>query len=254
MHEPIRYEGPIWEGTRPSEELHQLLGLEDRILELRHGEAGWSCVLGVPHHAGPGVDQIAKSRPEGGRVADENAVIYALAAYSALAEADLPCRLVVALHATDHDPNKDGESAYCQALFAEPAAELLVECHGAGFGAPHPLEITAGRNPNSQPLRFAGHLAQALDTDGWVASQIEPGLREGRRVDRRGDPGAESDLKFPALRTASLWEAGQRGMQALHLEATPRFRTYGVQGLALTPDGARLGGALATAILKTLRP
>jgi hypothetical protein len=234
-----------------------LLGLRDEIIELPAASRAADCVLAIPHHAGPGVSHIAQQRPEGRRVADENAVLYALAAHAALDRAGVSSRVVVAAHATDHDPNKDVRSPYCRALFGGPAPALLVECHGASRRAPHALEVSAGTNPGADPLRFGRRLAHAYEAgesaaDELLAAQLSPGGRAARVFDGEGNAARESRLRFPALRTASLEAARERGIAALHLEATPRFRTLGVEGLALPADGARLGAALAKAIVATL--
>lgn len=250
----VSYEGPIWEGPRPVSQLARELCRRDRLVELRSSPGEPDCLLAVPHHAGPGIDQIAERRPEGGRVADENAVLYALAAYSSLAGTGLRVRLVVAVCATDHDPNKDIDSPYCQALFGDERPRLLVECHGAGWGAPHELEVSAGGNTRTDPLGFGRRLARALGRADYVAAQVAPGSAAGRLLDGRGRDVRASRLKFPALRTTSLREAGRRGMAAIHLEARPRFRTFGVRGLELPRPGAELGTALAGAIRTTLRP
>ncbi len=247
----IDYDGPLWREREPAPELAALLRERDALIELSAAGGGPGVVLGVPHHAGPGVDEIAERRPEGGRVADENAVMYALAGFAALRERGAACRLVVAAHASDHDPNKHPERPYCQRALSS-GAELLLECHGAGFPAPHPLEVSAGRNARAEPLRFGRLLSGALGAGLALAAQARPGERAARRFEGGAPLDGEVELKFPALKTRSLAEADARGLAALHLEATPRFRTFGVQGMRLTDDGARLGRALAEAVVAYL--
>ncbi|MEM7413001.1 MAG: hypothetical protein AAF430_22405 [Myxococcota bacterium] len=206
--------------------------------------------LGVPHHAPIGVERIALERPEGSRIADENAVLYALVCLEALLAAGVQARLAVASQARDHDPNKDPRSVYCQALWHQPAA-LLVECHGAGSHAPHELELSAGANRRSDPLGFGQRLAEALGPGFHLAAQSEPGVRHGWILDA-DQRAAPTQLRYPALRTRSLEAAAERGMAAFHLEAKLRFRSAGPRLGVPTPSGRRLGLALASAIRQQL--
>lgn len=251
MSQPVLYQGALFEGARPAHALSELLHGRDLILELGDARHTASCVLGVPHHAGPGVDKIAEQHEDGGRVADENAVLYALAAHEALRRRGVSSCVVVAVHATDHDPNKHAESPYCRALL-EGAPRLLIECHGSGWATPHPVEISAGVNHASEPLAFGRRVAAELGESGWVAAQCRPGEREGHVLAADGGLVRESALKFPALRTTSLQCAAERGIPSIHVEAMPRFRTFGVTGLSLPDDGAALGLALAGAVVETL--
>jgi hypothetical protein len=241
-----RYEGEVWNEERPAAGLARLLARRDALVELRSGTEAADIVIGVPHHAAIGVSRIAERRPRGGRVADENAVLYALAAFDTLRGLGVSCRLLVAAHATDHDPNKRADSPYCRRALAEPAPRLLIECHGAGRRAPHDLEISAGRNGRAEPLRFGRLLARELGPGYALAVQVEPGTRTAMILGTSG-AGAPGTLRFPALRTRSLSEAAARGVAALHLEAKPRFRSRGDGSDALTPPGARLGRSLGAA-------
>lgn len=246
------YDGPLLQGDRPHADLLALLDARDTLVEV--GGAARPCVvLGVPHHAALGIDRIAERRPEGGRVADENAVLYALVAHQRLVALGIGVRLLVAAHATDHDPNKLPTSPYCRRVLAS-RARLLVECHGAGRRAPHDLELTAGRNRLADPRRFARSLARALGPGFHVAAQSVPGGRAALLMDARGAGSGAAVLRFPALRTRSLSAVGERGMAALHLEAKPRFRSRGDGSPALTPSGRRLGRALAEAVAHYLEP
>lgn len=221
----------------------------DRLLQV--GEVARPAVLlGVPHHAPVGVERIATARPEGGRVADENAVLYALVCYDALRRRGVGCRLLVACQALDHDPNKDEESPYCRAVLeAEP--RLLLECHGAGPRAPHDLEVTAGRNAHARPLPFGRRLAAALGPGFAVAAQARAGTRSALLLDAAGRETPVA-LRFPALRTRSLAALGRRGLAALHVEAKPRFRSAGPRRDVPTASGQRLGRALAAALAPSL--
>jgi hypothetical protein len=236
------YSGPIWRAGGIARELDEALAHPDRLVVLERG-ARPDVVLGVPHHAPVGVDRIALERPQGSRIADENAVLYALVCFSALEERGVGCRLVIASQARDHDPNKDGASPYCRTALAE-RPRILVECHGAGARAPHDLELSAGGNRLGDPLPLGRGLASALGVGFHVAAQTRPGTAHALLVDADGRE-SPTVLRFPALRTRSLLEAGARGIAALHLEAKLRFRSAGPRIGAPTPSGARLGRALA---------
>src|SRR5262249_18806186 len=174
---------------------------------------------------------------------DENAVLYALVCFSALERLAIGCRLVVASQARDHDPNKDEASPYCRAVLAH-RARILVECHGAGARAPHDLELSAGCNDRADPLATGRALAAALGAGFHVAAQTRPGTAQALLLDSRGSE-SPTVLRFPALRTRSLLEAGARGIAGLHLEAKLRFRSAGPRNGSPTPSGERLGRALA---------
>ena len=240
-----RYEGPLFDGERTHPALLSLLDARDTLVEIESGHQP-EVALGVPHHAAVGVDRIAENRPEGGRVADENAVLYALVCFDGLARSGTSVRLIVAAHATDHDPNKRSDSLYCEHALAGPKLRLLIECHGASHRAPHDLELSAGRNERAEPLRFGRLLARALGEGFDLAAQTAPGSREALLLDARGEAGV-SVLRFPALRTESLVTAASRGVAALHLEAKPRFRSRGENGASLSDAGRKLGHSLAAA-------
>jgi hypothetical protein len=238
----LRYTGPIWRASGIAHELEEALARPDHLVVLQHG-ARRDVVLGVPHHAPVGVERIALERPQGSRIADENAVLYALVCFTALERHGVGCRMVVASQARDHDPNKDGASPYCRAALSE-RARVLVECHGAGTHAPHDLELSAGRNRCADPLGVGRGLAQALGVGFHVAAQTRPGTTQALLLDARGSE-SPTVLRFPALHTRSLLEAGQRGIAALHLEAKLRFRSAGPRNGIPTKSGERLGLALA---------
>jgi hypothetical protein len=246
------YTGAPLRDARPTPELACLLARSDSLIEIARGATPAAVVIGVPHHAGPGVDWIAERRPEGRRVADENAALYALVCLSELDEQELPCRLVVAAHATDHDPNKIADSPYCERLFAECGARLVLECHASGPDAPHGLELTAGRNRRARPLPFARLLIRALGAGHRVAAQAQAGSDAAVVLEPDGQA-SEGRLRYPALQTRSLVEADRRGLPALHLEATPHFRTRADGSPALPDAGVHLGRCLARAIADHLR-
>ena len=245
--ETIRHEGPLFEGRRTAPALSALLRRRDTLVELpaRNQPRVW---ITVPHHAAPGVDRIAERRPQGGRVADENAVLYALVCLEALRARGIDAALLVAAHATDHDPNKSESSPYCQRVLASAPGTLLLECHGASARAPHDLEISAGRNPWVDPVAFTRTLVGAIGPGFHAAAQLEAGGRAALVMSGEDLAGAASVLRFPALRTRSLAAAGEVGIAALHGEAKPRFRQRSPLAPALTAAGRALGLGRAAAI------
>jgi hypothetical protein len=243
----ILHAGPIFDGARTAPALTALLLRRDTLIELPC-RAEPRVLLTVPHHAAPGIDRIAERRPEGGRVADENAVLYALVCLEALRARGVAAALVIAAHATDHDPNKSEGSPYCQRVLRGVPGTLLVECHGASLRAPHDLEISDGRNPHVDPVRFTQALVRALGPGFHAAAQIAPGNRAALVLGAEHPHGAPTALRFPALRTSSLSAAGAVGIAALHVEAKPRFRQRSPFAADLTAAGRALGLALASAI------
>jgi hypothetical protein len=242
------YTGPIWSAGRIARELDDALAQPNQLIVLGRG-ARADVVLGVPHHAPIGVERIALERPRGSRIADENAVLYALVCFSALEQHGVACRLVVASQARDHDPNKDGASPYCRAALSD-GTRVLVECHGAGARAPHDLELSAGRNRLAEPLAVGRQLAAALGAGFPVAAQTRPGSAHALLVDAQGSE-SSTMLRFPALRTGSLLAADARGIAGLHLEAKLRFRSAGPRNGTPTKSGERLGRALALVLARS---
>lgn len=222
----LTYTGELWDGPALQPVLWELLLQKDLLLEFATGQPPYQVVLGAPHHAAAGVDQIAENwyqpkKGKTGRSADENTGLTALVVFSACRERDIPARLVVAAHPTDHDPNKTRHSPYWQSMLegARPAPArspyLLFELHGAGKRRAHDLELSAGRNAISQPLAFGAALAERLPVEWKLAVQSRPGTRQGRLF----HPGPQPvRLDNPALETTILEDAGQLGIPALHLE------------------------------------
>ena len=245
--ELIRHEGPLFDGPRTAPALAQLLRRRDTLIELP-SDGPPRALLTVPHHAAPGVERIAERRPQGGRVADENAVLYALVALEALRARGIPAALLVAAHATDHDPNKSETSPYCRHVLASAPRTILVECHGASLRAPHDLEVSAGRNRWSDPLAFTRSLVASMGPGYHAAAQLRPGERGALVLGGRHPEGHPSVLRFPALRTRSLSAAGEAGIAAFHVEAKPRFRHRSPFATDVTAAGRALGTGIAAAI------
>jgi hypothetical protein len=225
----VQYTGEIFTGEMGFQpELMALLRQVDLLLEMDlPAGAGLPWVaVGVPHHAPAGVSRIAEDweRLPGkfGRVSDENAGLSALLITQALHEAGLPCRLIIAAHASDHDPNKNSASPYFERLFAAPLPGLLLEIHGSNGSRESELEISGGSNPLSAALPFG----QAVAARGawWTAAQLSPGVKAARAF--KGSQTRETVLKLPALKTTSLVRAGELGIPAFHLELKPVFRDF----------------------------
>jgi hypothetical protein len=224
----ITYRGQVWDGAAVAPQLWQLLLETDLLIELTAGTPPYRVILGVPHHAAPGVDQIADHwtapkavRP--GRPADETTGLTGLALLQALFQAGIAARLVIAVHALDNDPNKSPTSAYWRSVFNETtlaqaageAAPLLFELHGAGRKRKYDLELSAGRNPVSQPLVFGTELARRLPHEWQMAVQTHPGSKAGQLFHPNHHT---TELENPALGTGTLTHAGVLGIPALHLE------------------------------------
>lgn len=250
--EIIQFQGNIWSENVVQPELWSLLLEKDRLIVIDSGQPPYPVVLGVPHHAGPGVNLIAEKwinpkngRP--GRPADEVTGLMGLAVFRALKEQGLPCRLVIAAHPTENDPNKTPGSPYWQEVF-NPSLKpgLLFELHGAAERRRHSLELSAGMNPMADPLQFGQQLAARLDSGWLLAVQRGPGTREALVYHDRG--WSEGLLQNPALETPSLLHAGQVGIPALHLEMKPLFRKISGRfsaTVSLSPAGWALARALA---------
>ena len=234
-----------------SHNLSLLLQSQDTILTLRTGKPPYRAVLGVPHQAPIGQERIAESTDLGrkapGRPSDENAASYALVAFDAMRDRQIPCKLVIACHFTSHDPNKVLDSPYCQEIFAE-TSQLLVECHGAGNSSPHDIEMSSGINRQLKAADYGSRLASRLDYRYSVAAQVAGGTSRAKAFLR--DQEEEVKLRLPALKTTSLKAADSRGIPALHLEAKPRFRIRKGDPNSVSDDGKNLGKALASIIIE----
>jgi hypothetical protein len=248
----LEYTGELWHEGDLHPALVNLITSRDLLIEIVSGDSPLQVTVGVPHQAAVGVTDIADEwwdpkRQKQGRESDEAAALFALAAFASLRDQGMPCELVIAAHATDHDPNKALDSPYCQRIFAR-SSRLLFECHGASKNRPNDLEVTAGSNPLAHPALFGRLLAQALAWRYNVAAQTRPGIHAATVfVDERKEE--QGKLTLPALNTDSLRQAATKQMHALHLEAKPVFRICEDKPNTLTEDGKVLGQAIATAII-----
>lgn len=220
------YTGALWQDSAVAAELWDLLLQPDLLIEITQGKPPFAVTIGVPHHAGPGVERIAETWPNPktsslGRTADENTALPGLVLFSALGEKGIPCKLVIAAHPTDHDPNKTPESPYWQAVFGD-APGLLFELHGAARHRRCALELSAGMNNIAAPLIFGKALAYFYHGEGVLACQDRPGSRDAYLYHHQVQ--SSGRLQNPALETDSLAYAGRLGIPALHLEMKPVFR------------------------------
>lgn len=221
------YTGELWQNAEVHPDLRALLLREDLLIEITAGEAPYRVLYGVPHHAARGVERIARrwSNPktgQPGRAADESAGFAALLFFEALRKRGFSCKLVIAAHPTDHDPNKTPGCPYWQRVFAPPFPSLLFELHGAANHRRHALELSAGSNTAADPLLFGKVLSYFYNSEEILAYQSRSGGKEAVLV--KGKHATCGRLQNPALETHSLAHAGTLGIPALHLEMTPAFR------------------------------
>lgn len=239
----------------PHPALQTLLAAVDHLIILRHGQPPYEVVLGVPHHVPSGIWRICERRYDeqghlNDRRGDDNVASYALVAFSRLAGQGVPCKLVIMAHPTTQDPNKVLNSPYCREIFREET-KLLFECHASSGQRLLDLELSAGGNPLTRTLTFGQILAERLRYSYSLGVQTVAGHNQALIFHPGGRPAAGL-LQLPALKTTSLREAGQRGIEALHLEAKPLFRVAPYSLHAVSPDGLILGRALAEATLRYL--
>lgn len=249
----VQYNGDIWNSDQPVPELAELLADKDCLISLAYSGPPYQVTFGVPHQAVIGAKQICEHRLDednrpNPRDADENAALFALAAFSALKEAGIPSKLVIMAHATGHDPNKVPESPYCQAALGDET-RLLFECHGSGVSRRLPLELSAGSNHLARTLLFGRALACALGHRFAVGVQKRAEKREA--IILRPDGVCErGSLELAAKQTTSLIEAERQEIPALHLEAKPVFRKSPDLSSRLTPEGVLLGRAIASSVVQ----
>lgn len=223
---------------------------QDRLIRITNGQPPFEVILGVPHHAANGVSRIAEHSAQP-RNSDENAAMYALAAFTHLQRHHISCKIVIAAHATDHDPNKEPWSPYCQQVFSEPA-RMLVECHGSSQNHRNDIEVSAGSNKLANPKAFGELLAVALDRRYRIAVQEIPGKSSALIFGAGAEVPRSGQLRLPALETYSLRRAAELKVQAIHIEAKPRFRKSGYGSNRATQEGLELGLALGRTIAEYL--
>lgn len=229
-----------------SHNLNNLLRLHNALLIIKNGSPPYKVVIGVPHQAEIGISRIAESwsNPSGGmgRDSDENAASFALVAFSHLHNQSFSCKLVIACHFTDHDPNKDINSPYCREIFNETSM-LLMECHGAGEGRRRDIEISSGSNNLIAAVDFGRKLAEATKYQYKIAAQLKGGSSKAKTILKNQE--IDSRLSLPALKTRSLAFADELGIPALHIEAKPQFRISKIKDESVSADGFELGRSMA---------
>lgn len=252
----INYKGEIGvlKYKKPDPELLGFLTDKDCLLVLRHCEPPYKVVLGVPHQAAIGQERICEKRKDKNgrpdpRDSDENAASYALVAFAALREHDVPCKLVIMAHSTTKDPNKDSDTPYWEEIFQNDT-KLLFECHGLGEDKKLDLELSAGPNDTTDTKKYGQLLDSALNNLCDLGVQKEAGKKDAIIYRKDGTKDLKGELQKPGTETGSLKEAQKRKLPSLHLEAKPRFRIPEDKSNTVTPDGLILGQALAQVIIK----
>ncbi len=247
--------GYLWDDPDrvPYATLRALLAAKDQLIVLRHGRPPYQVVLGVPHHVPGGTRRICEHRYDAygnvnDRKGDDNVASFALVAFSRLTVNSIPSKLVIMAHATTHDPNKMLNSPYCREIFQDEM-RLLFECHASSGRRLLDLELSAGSNPLTQTMRFGQMLVSALDQRYVLGVQTVSRSSRALIFQPGGMP-VEGTLQLPATKTTSLSEAGNRGIEALHLEAKPAFRVNKAALNAVSPHGLRLGRAIAETIVQ----
>jgi len=248
-----RYFDDIWQLKDVQPSLLEALVSKDCLIEINNGQPPYAVVIGVPHQAAVGVNRISDDRANNqgsrGRDSDEGAAFYALVAFTSLRDRGVPCKLVIASHDTQYDPNKDASSSYWRAIFSDEM-QLLFECHGARDGRKADLEISVGQNDLGKPLEFGRILARALEFRFSLIAQAEVGAQKGILINR--DKEIEAEIENPANKTNSLIESGKRKIPAIHLEARPPFRIPPDRTNTVTPEGLILGRAIAKSLIEYL--
>ncbi|HQI25302.1 MAG TPA: hypothetical protein PLV15_10690 [Smithella sp.] len=248
-----KYEGAIFDNGQITKELMDLLNSRNILIEIQSDiqspNDSRPVVIGVPHHAAIGQEKIAEEAQE--RPSDEAAAYYALSVFNYL-KSCVPCKLVIAAHSTDHNPNKQNDSPYFNSIF-ELNPRLLFECHGAGSTRKHDLELSSGIALCSDIRRFGLRFSRRL-LDGIVfACQVIPGEKmKSCILYEKGKAEKAGELVFPALGTLSLVMAKCKNIPAFHLEARPSFRFDEANPGRLTQQGEWLGKTIAQMILEYL--
>ncbi len=245
--------GQLWQIPErvPHPALSALLTSKDQLIVLRHGQPPYKVVFGVPHQTAMGTWRICENRVDvhgniKDRKGDDNVVSFALVAFSRLRDVNVSCKMVIMAHSTTHDPNKIGDSPYCQAIFNEPT-KLLLECHACSSKRYLDLELSAGKNPLTPTVKFGRVLGLALAYRYKLGLQSEVGTSQAIVLQPDGSE-VSGKLQLPATKTTSLTVAGKRGIPALHLEAKPFLRIPKDLTNTVSPHGLILGRAIAETI------
>ncbi len=225
-------------------ELYKALLSKDCLIEISSSIQPYDVVIGVPHQTAIGIGYIAENNHK--RVSDEGAAFYALVIFTTLANLGIPNKIVIAAHDTQYDPNKEPNSSYWKAIFFDKM-RLLLECHGSK-DREIDLEVSSGTNSLGKPSVFGHILAKELNYQYSLIAQENAKSNEGMQIEISEDK--PTKLKYAALSTKSLTEAGDRCIPAFHIEATPKFRIPENKSNNLTTDGLILGQAIGNALSK----
>lgn len=247
--ETIHYSGAIWKGDAVHPDLWKLLQQRNCLIELVTGQPPYRVTLGVPHHAGQSEDRIMQAwiNPrdgQPGRPADKHAGLIGLAVFRALHDLGSSCKLVIAAHPIDHDPNKTPGSPYWNNVFSEPLPQFLLELHGAAKHRRHDLELSAGRNRLADPQTAGKRLAFSLADELWILAVQEQADTAQAQLYRKRQH-TRGKLQNPALETLSLVRAGELGIPAYHLEMKSHFRKPSRSTAQPNEEAVRLARALA---------
>jgi hypothetical protein len=251
------YNGELWHIPEQAfhPDLETLITAKDHLITIRYGQPPFEVVFGAPHQSGTGDWRICENRlDEHGNICDrpgdDNTASFALVAFTLLQAHDVPCKVVIMAHSTDHDPNKRLDSPYCQEIFREKTS-LLFECHACAKGRLSDLELSAGSNYLTQTVEFGRIFASMLEYRYQLGIQQKAGTKKAL-IFQPGGATTNGTLQLPARKTASLIEAGQQGFPALHLEAKPYFREEKGAPNTVSQDGLILGRAIGKTILQFL--
>ncbi len=243
----------IWQLKEVQPSLLGALVSKDCLIEVVNGQPPFGVVIGVPHQAAVDIgrisDEMVNEDGTKGRASDEGAAFYALVAFTALRDRGIPCKIVIAAHDTQYDPNKDANSPYWKAIFSD-GMKLLFECHGASKDRKVDLEISSGQNSLGRPPEFGRILARNFEFQYSLIAQDEVGSKKGILINRDGE--TITKIENPANKTISLIEAGKQKIPALHIEARPQFRIPPDKCNTVTKDGLILGRAISKSLIEYL--
>jgi hypothetical protein len=241
----IDYGNEIWALKDPHPALSELLTSKDCLIIIKHGKPPFKVVIGVPHQAAVGEPKICRTN----RDSDENAASYALVTFTTLRENNVAGKLVIAAHSKGEDPNKDDKSLYWKEIFSEKP-DLLLECHGSSENRKLDIELSAGPNNLTRTIEYGKILSGMLKNICDLGVQKLSGGDDAVIFRKDGSQDDDGKLERAGNKTDSLQQAEKAGIQALHVEAKPRFRIPQDKTNKVTPDGLILGRALAKTIIQ----
>lgn len=246
MLELIEYNKQLWDRRffAFSTEFKKLMKLKNKVILLNKGSN--PIVVGAPHHTMGG--EMYEGRPGEAYIGFFLAYIVDI----------MGSKGVIAVHVTDHDPNKDSGSLYCRTIFNQNP-NMLVEIHRCKFERKNDVEITSGQNKLAQPVLFAKELRKALQQTANDLLQSKSRYEEmiGKelhdlRISAQLKPSSTEGVELSALSTASLTEAGAKGIPAYHIEIKVVSRKlHKRRGPILTKKRKYLTNAIADTIQRS---